>query len=49
MWAGEKLYDADYVRQWTDLPILVRMDDLKYLRGRDVFGGKPAELKTPGC
>jgi len=42
----EKLYDADYVRQWTDLPILVRMDDLKYLRARDVFGGKPAELKN---
>ena len=42
----EKLYDADYVRQWTDLPILVRMDNLKYLRARDVFGGKPAELKN---
>jgi nitrate reductase alpha subunit len=26
----DKLYDADYVRQWTDLPLLVRMDTLKY-------------------
>ena len=42
----EKLYDADYVRQWTDLPILVRMDTLKYLRAAEVFGGVPAELKS---
>jgi nitrate reductase / nitrite oxidoreductase, alpha subunit len=34
----EKLYDLDYVRQWTDLPILVRMDSLKYLRAEEVFG-----------
>lgn len=42
----EKLYDADYVRQWTDLPILVRMDTLQYLRAADVFGGQPAVLKN---
>jgi nitrate reductase alpha subunit len=42
----EKLYDADYVRQWTDLPILVRMDTLKYLRAADVFGGAPAPLSN---
>ena len=30
----EKLYDPDYVRQWTDLPILVRMDTLQYLPHR---------------
>ena len=42
----EKLYDADYVRQWTDLPILVRMDTLKYLRAQDVFGGEPATLSN---
>jgi nitrate reductase alpha subunit len=41
----EKLYDAVYVRQWTDLPILVRMDTLKYLRAQDVFGGSLAALK----
>ena len=42
----EKLYDAAYVQQWTDLPILVRMDTLKYLRAQDVFGGDPAVLKS---
>jgi nitrate reductase alpha subunit len=42
----EKLYDADYVAQWTDLPVLVRMDTLKYLRAKDVFGDAPAELKN---
>ncbi|MCC6125730.1 MAG: molybdopterin-dependent oxidoreductase [Pirellulales bacterium] len=40
----EKLYDPDYVRQWTDLPILVRMDTLQYLRAEEVFGEKPGEL-----
>ncbi len=42
----EKLYDAEYVRQWTDMPILVRMDTLKYLKAAEVFGGVPAELKS---
>jgi len=42
----EKLYDADYVRRWTDLPILVRMDSLQYLRAQDVFGDKPAALNN---
>jgi nitrate reductase alpha subunit len=40
----DKLYDADYVRRWTDLPLLVRMDDLTYLRAQAVFGGGPAPL-----
>jgi nitrate reductase / nitrite oxidoreductase, alpha subunit len=40
----ENLYDKDYVRQWTDLPILVRMDTLKNLRAAEVFGGGPARL-----
>ena len=40
----DELYDADYVRRWTDLPILVRMDTLKRLRASDVFGGAPATL-----
>ncbi|GAB6187747.1 molybdopterin-dependent oxidoreductase [Thermopirellula anaerolimosa] len=39
-----KLYDADYVRRWTDLPLLVRMDTLRHLRASEVFGGEPAEL-----
>ena len=42
----EKLYDAAYVRQWTDLPLLVRMDTLKYLKAQDVFGGDPAPLRS---
>jgi len=40
----EKLWDDEYVKQWTDLPILVRMDTLAYLRAADVFGGAPAPL-----
>ncbi len=40
----EKLYDREYVRRFTDLPILVRMDTLKYLRAGDVFGTPPAPL-----
>ncbi len=40
----DKLYDEEYVRQWTDLPILVRTDTLKYLRASDVFGGASAVL-----
>ncbi|REJ75537.1 MAG: molybdopterin oxidoreductase [Acidobacteria bacterium] len=43
---NEKLYDEQFVKQWTDLPILVRMDDLTYLRARDVFGGDLAGMKT---
>jgi len=33
----EKLYDADFVRKFTDLPLLVRMDNLKLLRAHEVF------------
>ena len=40
----EKLYDEQYVKQWTDLPMLVRMDTLKHLRAAEVFGGELAEL-----
>src|SRR5512140_3342902 len=42
----EKLYDADYVRRWTDLPVLVRMDTLKYLRASEVVGGEPGALSN---
>jgi nitrate reductase alpha subunit len=41
----ENLWDREYVRQWTDMPILVRMDTLQYLRAQDVFGQPPAALK----
>ncbi|MFN0152515.1 MAG: molybdopterin-dependent oxidoreductase [bacterium] len=40
----ERLFDMSYVRQWTDLPILVRMDSLTYLKAKDVFGGEHAVL-----
>ncbi|MBL8112558.1 MAG: molybdopterin-dependent oxidoreductase, partial [Acidobacteria bacterium] len=40
----EGLYDADYVKRWTDLPLLVRTDTLKYLKATEVFGGVAAEL-----
>jgi nitrate reductase alpha subunit len=40
----DRLYDAEYVKQWTDMPLLVRMDTLKYLRASEVFGTKPAPL-----
>ncbi len=42
----EKLYDADYVKRWTDMPVLVRMDTLKYLKAGEVFGTKPAPLSN---
>lgn len=41
----ENLYDKEYVRQWTDMPLLVRMDSLKYLKASEVFGGEPSVLK----
>ena len=42
----DRLYDLNYVKQWTDLPLLVRMDTLKNLRAEEVFGGTPAVLKN---
>lgn len=42
----EKLYDADSVRRFTDLPLLVRMDTLKMLRAEEVFGTPPAALSN---
>jgi len=34
----DKLYDADYVKRFTDLPLLVRMDTLRRLRAQDLSG-----------
>ncbi len=43
----EKLYDEAFVKHFTDLPLLVRMDNLKMLRARDVIPGyAPAPLAT---
>jgi len=41
----EKRYDVDFVKRFTDLPRLIRMDNLQPLLARDVFPGyKEAEL-----
>ncbi len=42
----EGLYDRTYVEQWTDLPVLVRTDTLKYLRAEEVFGQRPGPLNN---
>ncbi len=42
----DKLFDADYVKRFTDLPLLVRTDTLKMLRAQEVFGGEPAPLSN---
>jgi nitrate reductase alpha subunit len=43
----DKLYDQEFVKAYTDLPLLVRMDNLKLLRARDVFPDyRPAELRN---
>jgi nitrate reductase alpha subunit len=33
----EKLYDTDFVKSYTDMPLLVRTDNLKRLRATDIF------------
>jgi nitrate reductase alpha subunit len=43
----ERLYDLEYVKAFTDLPLLVRMDTLKLLRPQDFIPGYvPANLKN---
>jgi nitrate reductase alpha subunit len=34
---AEKLYDAEFVKKFTDLPLLVRADTLKLLRASDIL------------
>lgn len=42
----EKLYDEAFVKEFTDFPLLVRMDTLKLLRASDIIPGyKNQELK----
>lgn len=42
---NEKLYDEEYIKTFTDLPLLVRMDTLKFVRASDIIKDyKPAEL-----
>jgi DMSO reductase family type II enzyme molybdopterin subunit len=57
----EGLFDADYVREQTDLPILVRQDTQRFLRQSDLeTGGREGQLyfwdeasqrlaEVPGC
>ncbi len=42
----EKLYDEAFVKNFTDLPLLVRMDNLKMLRASDVIPGYQAATLT---
>ena len=43
----EKLYDAEFIRGHTDLPFLVRMDTLKFLKPQDIIKGyQPKELQN---
>lgn len=43
----EKLYDEDFVKSFTDLPLLVRTDTMQLLRASDVIKDyKPADLKN---
>jgi len=35
----EKLYDANHIKKYSDLPFLVRMDTLDMLRPEDVIPG----------
>lgn len=44
---NEGLYDADFIKKFTDLPFLVRMDNLQLLRASDVFPNyTPASLSN---
>jgi nitrate reductase alpha subunit len=43
----ERLYDEGYVKSFTDMPILVRTDNLQYLRASDVIQNyKPSEINN---
>ena len=41
-------YDADFVKRYTDFPLLVRTDDLRRLRAADVFPGYRSALSPDG-
>ena len=43
----EKLYDEDFVKRFTDLPLLMRYDNLQMLRASDIIRGyRNAKLKN---
>jgi nitrate reductase / nitrite oxidoreductase, alpha subunit len=43
-----KWYDETFVKQFTDLPMLVRKDNLKRLRAHEVFAGYKSTLAKDG-
>lgn len=43
----ERLYDSEYLKNYTDIPLLLREDNLQYLRPADIIPDyKPAELNN---
>ena len=44
----ENLYDVDFVKGYTDFPLLVRTDNLKRLRAKEVFPNHSPGLKKDG-
>lgn len=42
-------YDADFVKQFTDFPLLVRADNLKRLRAHEVFPNYQSTLPADGA
>jgi nitrate reductase alpha subunit len=44
----EKKYDADFVKKFTDFPLLVRTDNLKRLRASELFPGYKLALSEEG-
>ena len=44
----DELYDADFVKQYTDFPLLVRTDTLERLRAKDIFPGYTPGLRQDG-
>ncbi|MDH5738532.1 MAG: molybdopterin-dependent oxidoreductase, partial [Gammaproteobacteria bacterium] len=40
----EKIYQEDFVLEQTDLPVLVRMDNAKFLSAAEIDGGRPDQL-----
>ena len=43
-----KWYDADFVKQFTDFPLLVRTDTLARLRAEEIFPGYQSDLAKDG-
>ncbi len=43
-----KAYDEDFVKKFTDFPLLVRTDNLRRLRAHEIFDGYQSELSPEG-